>query len=332
MLSWVASLAVFGAVAQPPSLNKQETVAWQNLKPSLVVLSQPGSPRGLATLIDGRGFFVADRSVVQSSAPVEGKSLDGHRLTLRLISVDDATQLALLKSDDPIKNPRPVAVYSEDGDRVEEDHPKKVLAILVNGPMRADLVSTSTLGLMHSYRSIATFSEIQFESPSTLLVGAPVFTLDGKLVGILQATLQTSRQPERTYSASSGAAVQNLNVAPKRYGPESVTVGYSPSPGVMKRVVGGFLTASHAVKRPAIGVFCKDAPHGGALVSALVDGSPAESAGIREGDVILIIEGKRIRGKTDFARVMLDQQVGSEITITVRRRKRLMNFAVRVGM
>src|SRR5436853_645297 len=67
--------------------------------------------------------------------------------------------------------------------------PVALLAVLASGAIPAELVTTKHLGVQNKSGSVITFSEIQFESAPSSVGGAPVFTYDGRLVGVLEATL-----------------------------------------------------------------------------------------------------------------------------------------------
>lgn len=62
----------------------------------------------------------------------------------------------------------------------------------------------------------------------------------------------------------------------------------------------------------------------GVLVSSVVDGSPAEKAGIRAGDVITMVGEDEIEEPVDLPNLISERDPGAEVTVTlVRRGKRL---------
>jgi len=346
MLLLVASLIVGHAAISDPQLAAKATSAWTKVQPSIVIVSRRGAPRGTAALIDSQGYFITGNSVVGDGQGLEGQFFDGMRVTLFLVTVDGPTQLALLKTYDPMGDRQPVSLYAPGDETVNADHPKTLIAALPGGPISAELVNIKTLALLSPAHSVAMLSEIHFELAQSKVAGDPVFSLDGLLVGILQATLadktrvSTSTNIMQSASGSSvfggggGRAAPMLprGAVARPYGPGTMTIAYSPGPQTMQRVIGGFLSPNHAVQRPAIGVFCRDAVGAGALIDRVVDNSPAAAAGLKEGDVIINIEGSPIQRQLDFAVTMLQQTVGSEITVTVRRQSRLIPFHVKVGM
>ena len=62
-----------------------------------------------------------------------------------------------------------------------------------------------------------------------------------------------------------------------------------------------------------------DATNEGAFVNAVRDGSPAESAGFAEGDVVVAFNGERIRGVQQLTRVVRETPVGRTVEATVLR-------------
>jgi S1-C subfamily serine protease len=322
-----------------PQLQPDDQVAWSKIKPSVIIILQNGTPRGTAALIDAKGWFIAQRAILGSAEDLKGQFFDGEEVTLALVSTDTATHLALLRSDKSFPNRPAVVLFARKRTPIDQDHPLPLLTVLPEGPLSAELVSTSHLGLRHTSHSTFSMSEIQFELPSDKVGGAPIFTMDGKLAGILEATLPTEEvQPfkdtARAFGAAEGGAarVQSLNITPRVLGPRGMTVAYSPSPSTLRRVISGFLTPSHTVAQQAIGVFCKKANIPGALVQTVLDGSPAALGGIRPGDVIVEINGIPIRSQVIFAKVILQQEIGKTIPIVVHRGIRLLTFQVKVGM
>jgi S1-C subfamily serine protease len=54
-------------------------------------------------------------------------------------------------------------------------------------------------------------------------------------------------------------------------------------------------------------------------MSAVIPGSPAEKAGIQDGDIITSIDGKALVGATSFASIIRQKNVGSKVTFTLLR-------------
>jgi S1-C subfamily serine protease len=55
----------------------------------------------------------------------------------------------------------------------------------------------------------------------------------------------------------------------------------------------------------------------GAMVQSVEDASPAKRAGLREGDVIVALEGQPVAGVDDLHRLLTDLRVGLSCLLTV---------------
>ncbi|HKO21732.1 MAG TPA: PDZ domain-containing protein, partial [Candidatus Eisenbacteria bacterium] len=69
----------------------------------------------------------------------------------------------------------------------------------------------------------------------------------------------------------------------------------------------------------------------GALVSMVADGSPADQAGIRRGDVIVRVDGNEISDPDELIREMKDEDAGSRVSIVVLRDGSRKTFDVRLA-
>jgi glutaredoxin 3 len=76
--------------------------------------------------------------------------------------------------------------------------------------------------------------------------------------------------------------------------------------------------AADAAPRPKIGLRVKDAT-GGAEVGGVRSGSPSERAGLREGDVVIEMNGKPVRSAADLEAVLASLTVDTTVAVQVRR-------------
>ena len=57
----------------------------------------------------------------------------------------------------------------------------------------------------------------------------------------------------------------------------------------------------------------------GVYLSGVADDSPAMNAGLQKGDVIISMDDEEISYSTDLSRIILNNEAGSEISVTVMR-------------
>ena len=55
---------------------------------------------------------------------------------------------------------------------------------------------------------------------------------------------------------------------------------------------------------------------GGAAIAGLVNGGPADDAGLQEGDVITAVNGRSVRSASSLTTVMLSLKPGDKVSVT----------------
>jgi len=142
--------------------------------------------------------------------------------------------------------------------------------------------------------------------------GGPLVTSDGKVIGVNTATIMMA---------------QGLCFA----------IGINTAKFVASR-----LLRDGRIRRSYIGVVAQTAPlhrrlvrfHGlplesGVVVLSVEDNSPAQRAGIREGDVIIALGGKPIGGIDDLHRLLTETPAGVPTELAVIRRTEKLSFKLR---
>src|SRR5207244_7691719 len=69
----------------------------------------------------------------------------------------------------------------------------------------------------------------------------------------------------------------------------------------------------------------------GALIVAVVNGEPADAAGLQEGDLITAVDGTPVTGAGDLGGIVRDHQPGQRSAITVTRNGQSRTFQVTFG-
>jgi membrane-associated protease RseP (regulator of RpoE activity) len=93
---------------------------------------------------------------------------------------------------------------------------------------------------------------------------------------------------------------------------------------------GGF----HDFKRAYFGVSLREdvkSDEGGALVENVVDDSPADKAGLKEGDVIIAFGGDVVRGPARVTQKLRSSKPGDKVNFDVRRDGRVQKLTVELG-
>ncbi len=339
VLNVVVGLLVLSPGGADGQMNAKEVNAYKAFTPSIVSIIRNGEPIGTAALVDSSGLFVTHTDAVYARR-VTARLSDGRTVVMVLKGTDDPTKLAVLQADDWIKSARPLSTAQglKSGDRL--------VTVLPSGLIRAEYVGGKS-GLMTQSHRLMPLSEISFEAPADRIGGGLVMTESGQLVGFLNAALRSNSEadiqvrpsqiedegPAPAGVANNFAARLNARAAKglNRQGPADMTVAYTPAPRVLRRT-NEYLVRGNGFDRPSIGVDVKNAPgRHGALIERVEQGSGADVAGLKVGDLVIDINDNPVNDQVDLARIVMDQEIGATLKIKVRRGQTLLTVPVVVG-
>lgn len=268
----------------------------------------PGMPGGQAPereivaggsgfLISQEGYVVTNNHVIEGASEIEIVLEDGATRDAELVGTDPATDIAVLKVSDASN----IAVASwGDSDAMQPG----AWTIAIGSPF--GLGGTVTVGVL---------------SATSRVIGA----------GPYDAFLQTDASIN---SGNSGGPLFNtsgevigVNTAIFSPGGGNVGIGFAVPSSMAQDVVQQLIDTGE-VQRGFIGVSLQALTDGlaraldlegtdGALVARVEPGAPAEAAGIREGDVILSIDGTTAEDPRQISRMVADIAPGSEVPVTV---------------
>src|SRR5579863_10364171 len=217
---------------------------------------------GSGFIIDPSGLIVTNDHVVGHADKIVVSLTDGTRLPAKVIGTDDLTDVALIKVDAP--HPLPAVPW---GDSRAADVGDWVLAagnpFGLGGSVTAGIISARGRDL-----GAGPFDNfLQLDAPiNPGNSGGPIFNTQGQVIAVSTAIV----------SPSGG----------------SVGIGFA-TPSELVQPIVAQLRASGRIDRGWLGVSVQDADDG-VTVAGVERGSPAGRAGLRQGDVILAVNGDHI--------------------------------------
>ena len=110
-------------------------------------------------------------------------------------------------------------------------------------------------------------------------------------------------------------AAEAITYLAGRREPLTVTIAGSPRPGA--RSASSSPAGPRRVTLGTMPDFAFEGP--GVKVAQVTPGSPAEGAGIREGDVLLAIDAQRLQGLADLSAALKAHQPGDTVRVTLQR-------------
>ncbi len=252
---------------------------------------------GSGFIIDPEGYVVTSNHVVESAKEIKLILADGRELEAKRVGADAATDLALLKVD--AAEPLPSLQWGssetvEIGDWV----------VAIGNPF--GLGGSITAGLLSGRsRDIQAGPYDDFLQTDAAInrghSGGPLFDAQGKVIGVNTAILSPNGGSIGISFAIPASTAKPVIAQLRETG--SVRRGQL---GVQVQPVTGEIAK-------AIGLRGKQ----GALVASVVEGSPAEEAGLQPGDVILRYDGKKIEEMRSLPRNVADTEVGKTVDIVL---------------
>ncbi len=272
-------------------------------------------PRSLGSgfVLERDGFILTNNHVVEGADEIMVRFNDRRELSAELVGADPRSDLALLKVD---ANDLPTVTLGRSEElRVGE----WVLAI--GSPFGFDY--SVTAGIVSAKgRSLPTEQNdnyVPFIQTDVAInpgnSGGPLFNLDGEVIGI----------NSQIYSNSGGFMGVSFAI------PIDVAMEVVRQLKATGRVTRGWLgVVIQEVDRDLAESFGLDRPHG-ALVNRVLEGSPADEAGLEAGDIITRFADTVIEFSTELPHVVGRMRPGSTAKLNIVREGEAMTLDVRVG-
>lgn len=278
--------------------------------------TEPQIGYGSGVILTKDGYIVTNNHVIEKADEIQVTLNDNRVFTATLVGADSNTDLALIKIEG---DEFPVVPM---GDSDELKLGEWVLAVgnpfNLTSSVTAGVVSAKSrkIGIYEGGESIESF--IQTDAAINMgNSGGALVNVRGELVGI-NAALES---PTGTYAG----------------------YGFAIPTTIVKKVVAD-LKEYGTVQRAMIGIMGGDVLQmrqdernknidfgdviDGVYVSSVVDGGGALAAGIKEGDIITAINGKKIKTMNELQETIVQYRPGDKVTVTLIRDKKEKKFEV----
>ena len=260
---------------------------------------QPNMPRqrefktnalGSGVIVDAKnGYILTNNHVVDDMDGIKIKLIDKREFEAIIIGTDPKTDLAVLKIDaDEIQD---IGLGNSDEIRVGE------WVMAVGSPFSENLSHTVTTGIISAMGRSNILNSGSYEdfiqtdaaiNPGNS--GGALLNMDGELIGI------------------------NTAIATGGYEKGNRGVGFAIPSNMARRIMADLIERGY-VTRSWLGVIIQELDNetaealdiktrNGALIADVVEKSPAEEAGIQEGDVIIEFNGKPIANTANLKNVV----------------------------
>jgi S1-C subfamily serine protease len=294
------------------------TGAVERMSPSVVNIevhqnagrTRSGEPRerhggGSGFVFTPDGLILTNSHVVHEAARIGVTLADGRRMPATVIGDDPASDLAVIRLEQPhFEAPGLIAAELGDSQRLRVGQ----IVIAIGAPY--GFQATVTAGVVSALgRSLRSYSgrliDDVIQTDASLNPGnsgGPLVDSAGRVVGVNTATILPAQGICFAIGINTAKFVASRLLRDGRIRRSYIGVSAQTVP-VHRRVVRFY-----------------DLPKEmGVVVLGVEENSPAKRAGLREGDIIVALEGQPVAGVDDLHRVLTDVRVGVSCSLTVLR-------------
>jgi putative serine protease PepD len=257
----------------------------------ITVTQSSSKAEGSGFVVDKSGDIVTNQHVVSGGGSIEVEFSDGRKAPARVVGEDTSSDIAVIRVSVPSSALQPLTFADSSKVQVGDG------VVAIGSPF--GLSGTVTTGVVSALGRTITAPNhftitgaIQTDAPINRgNSGGPLLDSHGNVIGV-------NSQIDSNSGDSSG-------------------VGFAVSSNTARRVA-QTLIAGGKVAHPYLGVALTDAS-GGAGVASVSSGSPADRAGLRRGDVITAIDGKKVGSSANAIDAIDSASPGDTLGISFQR-------------
>lgn len=294
----------------PDNIPEKEGLALQDIYqqniPSVVSIttSQPrGSSTGTGVILSREGYIVTNNHVVDGASEITIQLTDDRMFPAKLVGSDGATDLAVLRIE--AGELIPAQFGDSEALRVGDS------VVAIGDPLGTEFRGTMTNGIVSAInRDVSVNGRILNLIQTNAALnsgnsGGPLINCYGQVVGINTMKIGTF---------TDNAGVEGL--------------GFAIPSATVREVVGQLIAKGYVSGRPMLGIQGESLSSfyqhfyrmpAGMYVTAVEDGSPADSIGLEAGDILMKVDGLQILDMNTLNTVLYNHQVGDVVTLTVYR-------------
>lgn len=266
---------------------------------------------GSGSIISANGLILTNNHVIRNADEIIVRLSDKREFKAKIIGVDEATDIALLKID--AKNLPTVSLGNSDELSVGE------WVVAIGSPFGFE--HSVTAGIVSAKgRSIGNERYVPFIQTDVAInpgnSGGPLINMNGSVVGVNAQILSRTGG----YLGLSFAIPINLvkDIVEQLRNHGKVSRGWL---GITFQMINNNLARSFGMDKPT-----------GALVASVMKDSPAAKGGLQPGDIITKFNGKVIVNAGELPPIVGEITPGTNVKIEVLRKEKKLTFSIKVGL
>jgi S1-C subfamily serine protease len=259
------------------------------------------------TIITPNGYILTNYHVVRDAKKISVITKDGKKYEAKVIGKDKFSDIAVVKIDAQGLKPAPLG----DSCKVRAGD----WAIAIGSPL--GLGNTVTFGIISNINREVPLSNINFIQTDAAInpgnSGGPLLNINGEVIGINTAIAGRAQ--------GIGFAIP-INIA-KEISEQLIAGKIIPRPWI--GIAMSPLDNEQLAKALGVPIYTK-----GILINDVIPGSPADKAGLAQGDIIQRVDGKRIYEPKELQCIIRSTHINSEVNIQFLRGSKMMATTVKV--
>ena len=277
-----------------------------------------GHSMGSGVIIDAdEGYIITNNHVIKDAEEIKVVMFDKREVEAIIVATDPLSDLAVIK----VETGSLSTANLGDSDKLSVGE----WVVAIGSPFGLNLNHTVTAGIVSAVGRSSVMSRNNFEdfiqhdaaiNPGNS--GGGLFNLDGELIGI------------------------NTAIATDGFSRANAGVGFAIPINMVKRVMED-LISDGKVTRGWLGVSIQDVNEGmakalkledrnGAIISQVMKDSPAEDAGVKEQDVIIEVNGKKVNDSSNLKNLISSGRPNDKTKLTIIRDGREKSLTVTLGL
>lgn len=283
---------------------------------SISISSSNGTAAGSGVVLDTKGNIVTNNHVVSSASGADIQVALGDRtFTATVVGTDPSSDLAVIRLSSPPKNLKPISFANSDKLSVGAPvmaigNPLGLSGSVTTGIISAlnRPVSTSSSDQQsgsNSGNDVVVTNAIQTSAPiNPGNSGGALVNASGELIGINSSIASLSSGSSSSQSGSIG-------------------IGFAIPANLVKNITSQLIATGKA-KHAFLGITTQDATAtvdgaqvNGAGVRSVQSGTPADKAGVKEGDVVIKVNSTTVTSGEGFVGLVRSREVGEKVTLTL---------------
>ena len=323
-----ATIAAATYSGSSTSADAATVAAFAKASPSVVYISNVGIGSGSGVIYDTHGNIVTNAHVVAGEQALRVTLSTGKTYTAHLVGTDAADDLAVIHIN---ASGLPAAHFAGAG-----GYKVAQTVLAIGNPL--DLKQSVTSGLISAINRTVSEGTGSSYLPDAIQTSAPInpgnsggalVTLDGSVVGI--PTLEASDPQNNNGGAAQGIGFAIPSSRVTEIAHQLITTGHVQHTGRAYLGVAAIDASAVQQQQSQFGTDPNIPTVAGAVVRSVGSGSPAERAGMQQGDVITAVNGHGIAGESDLLTALAHAKPGSNFVLTVNRGGSTTTVTVRLG-